>query len=58
MIKTEQRNEYTTHIDTMTTAEMLQAVSVENFNAARAVEKALPQIATVVDAVTSATALA
>jgi N-acetylmuramic acid 6-phosphate etherase len=54
MIKTEMRNEATRHIDQMTTAQMLQAISVENFNASLAVEKALPQIAEAVDAITVA----
>lgn len=56
MLKTEMRNPNTTHIDKMTTAEMLKAISDENYNAVRAVEAALPLIAPVVDAISESIA--
>ena len=46
------RNPKTMHIDKMTTAEMLSIISEENFNAAKAVEAALPSIEKAVDAIT------
>lgn len=52
MLKTEMRNPKTTHIDTMSSIEMLSVISEENFCAARAVEVALPSIAKAVDAIT------
>ena len=51
MLKTEQRNQSTTHIDKMTTAEMLRAIQNENYNAARAVEEQLEKIEAAVDAI-------
>ena len=51
MLKTEQRNQSTTHIDKMTTAEMLRAIQNENYNAARAVEEQLERIGAAVDAI-------
>ena len=51
MLKTEQRNQNTTHIDKMTTAEMLRAIQNENYNAARAVEEQLERIEAAVDAI-------
>ncbi len=51
MLKTEQRNPYSTHIDKMASLEMMEVISRENFNAAKAVENALPQIAEAVDKV-------
>ena len=52
MLKTEMRNEHTTHIDRMETAEMLRVIQNENLNAARAVESELPAIGAAVDAIT------
>ena len=52
MLKTEQRNESTTHIDKMTTAEMVAAIAKENYNAAKAVEEASEDIAKAIDAIT------
>lgn len=49
MLKTEQRNQRTTHIDKMGTREMLDIISEENFNAVKAVEAAIPQIEKAVD---------
>lgn len=43
-LQTEMRNPATTHIDTMTTAEMLVCIQRENENAAYAVGQALPSI--------------
>lgn len=49
MLNTEKRNPNSTHIDTMTSAEMVRVIQQENVNAALAVEKALPQIAEAID---------
>ena len=54
MLKTEQRNPNTTHIDKMTTAEMVAAIAAENYNAAKAVEEASADIAKAIDAITEA----
>ena len=53
MLNTEKRNENSTHIDKMTTGEMLKVIQNENLNAALAVEKALPQITVAVDEISS-----
>lgn len=53
MLKTEQRNPNTTHIDTMTTAEMLSVMQQENINAAMSVGKELDAIGKAVDAIAS-----
>ena len=52
MLNTEKRNPRTMHIDKMSTAEMVKVMSDENFNAAKAVEEALPQIEKAIDAAT------
>lgn len=54
MLNTEKRNEKSKHIDTMETAEMLKIMSDENYNAARAVEKAIPQITKAADVIADA----
>ena len=46
MLKTEERNEYTMHIDRMATDEMLVAMQRENARCVNEVGKVLPQIAT------------
>lgn len=51
MLKTEMRNEESTHIDKMDTISMLKLIHTENANSVRAVEAALEQIATVCDLV-------
>lgn len=51
MLKTEMRNEKTTHIDTMTTAEMLAVMQEENLRAAEAVGIELEAIGKAVDAI-------
>ena len=51
MLKTEMRNPATTHIDKMTSAEMVAVMAKENYNAVRAVEQAAPQIAEAIDAI-------
>ena len=56
MIKTEMRNPKTTHIDTMDTMSMLQAITEENYNAVKAVEEAHEAIAQAVDVVADAIA--
>ncbi|MBO5273780.1 MAG: N-acetylmuramic acid 6-phosphate etherase [Clostridia bacterium] len=53
MLKTEARNPHTTHIDRMTTAEMLECIQRENYNAVRALEPAMPQIEAACDAIAS-----
>lgn len=54
MLKTEMRNEKTTHIDKMDTLSMLRCISEENFNAVRAVDAAIPEIAKAVDIISAA----
>ncbi len=49
MLKTEMRNPHTTHIDRMTTAEMLAAINRENYTAVKAVEEASGAIEKVID---------
>ena len=51
MLKTEMRNERTTHIDQMATLEMMQVMQAENLRAAQAIEPELPAIARAVDAI-------
>lgn len=51
MQKTEARNQATTHIDRMTTAEMLACIQRENLNAAKAVGEALPSIEKACDSI-------
>ena len=46
------RNPATTHIDQMTTSEMLSVIAAENYNAAKAVEAAIPSITLAVDVIT------
>ena len=52
MLNTEKRNEATTHIDRMSTAEMLGVMQTEYLNATKAVEAELPAIEEAVDAIT------
>ncbi len=54
MLKTEMRNPDTYGIDKMSTLEMLEIINNENANVTGAVKAALPQIATVCDAVSDA----
>lgn len=54
MLKTELRNPRTTHLDKMSTLEMVQAMNEENMHSVLAVDRALPQIAEAVDAVAAA----
>lgn len=54
MSRTEARNPKTTHIDKMSTVEMLRIINEENMNSVRAVEAASEQIAKAVDAATAA----
>lgn len=49
MLKTERRNEFSTHIDNMTSLEMMKVMQRENFNAAAAVGAVLSEIAKAVD---------
>ncbi len=52
MLRTEERNPKSTHIDKMSTAEMLKVINDENYVAVKAVEDALDSIAVAVDAIT------
>ena len=54
MLKTEMRNPNTMHIDQMTSLEMAQAMSRENYRAAEAVEEQLTVIAQAIDIVAEA----
>lgn len=54
MLRTELRNKNSTHIDQMTSLEMVQLMNKENMNSVLAVEAALPQIALAVDAAAKA----
>ncbi len=54
MLNTETRNKNTYDIDKMSTYEMLKIINDENAVVTKAVEKALPQISAVCDAVTEA----
>ena len=49
MLKTEMRNQRTTHIDRMSTAEMVRILQDENLNAALSIEKALCAIERAID---------
>lgn len=51
MLKTEMRNPSTTHIDRMSTAEMVRIIQDENVNAAMSIEKALSSIEMAIDAI-------
>lgn len=51
MLKTEMRNPSTTHIDRMSTAEMVRVIQNENINAAMSIEKALCSIEKAIDAI-------
>ncbi|MBE6650742.1 MAG: N-acetylmuramic acid 6-phosphate etherase [Ruminococcaceae bacterium] len=53
MKKTEMRNPKTMQMDKMSTSEMLSAIQEENYNAVKAIEKALPSIEKVCDEATS-----
>lgn len=52
MLKTEMRNPKTTHIDKMSTLEMVKVVNEENMNSVKAVGAELENIAKAVDAIT------
>lgn len=54
MLATEKRNPKTTHIDRMTTGQMLRAIQEENLVAVNAVGEALESIEKAVDAITDA----
>ena len=51
MLHTEKRNEKTTHIDSMSTLEMMKIMQEENLNAAKAVESELSAISQAADAI-------
>ena len=51
MLKTEMRNPSTTHIDRMSTAEMVRIIQDENVNAAMSIEKTLSSIERAIDAI-------
>ena len=52
MLKTEMRNPSTTHIDRMSTGEIVRIIQDENINAAMSIEKALGTIEKAIDAIT------
>ncbi|MBR3836923.1 MAG: N-acetylmuramic acid 6-phosphate etherase [Clostridia bacterium] len=54
MLNTEKRNPRTTHLDQMSTMEMVRVMNEENMVSVLAVDRALPQIAQAVDAVAAA----
>ena len=54
MLKTEERNPKTTHLDRMTSMEMVKVMNEEYMNSVLAVEKALPEIARAADAAAEA----
>lgn len=49
MLSTETRNPATTHLDTMSTQQMLDAMNTANYDVPKAVEAALPQISPLVE---------
>lgn len=51
MLNTEMRNPKTTHIDKMSTFDMVRVMQEENVNAATAIEPELPSIAKAIDAI-------
>lgn len=51
MLRTEQRNANTMHIDKCSTGEILELIQKENMNAAKAVGEAIPQITLACDAI-------
>ena len=51
MLKTEERNPKTTHIDEMSVPDMLKVINEENYNAVKAVENASLQIEKAIEAV-------
>lgn len=51
MLKTEERNPHTTHLDRMSTVEMMRVMQNENQNAAAAIESELERIGEAVDAI-------
>jgi len=53
MLRTEMRNEKTMHIDKMATIDMVKIMNEENMNSVLAVEKALPDVAKAVDAISA-----
>ncbi len=57
MLKTEQRNEKTKHIDRMDTLSMLKIINEENMNSVKAVEMVLESIAKAVDIIVEKFAL-
>lgn len=54
MLRTEMRNENTTHIDQMSALEIAQVMNRENMNSVMAVEAALPQVALAIEAAAKA----
>ena len=54
MFKTEMRNPKTTHLDRMSTAEMLRVIQEENHNAVKAVDDCIDAVARAVDVATEA----
>lgn len=53
MLKTEMRNEQTTHIAAMSSEDMVALMQRENINAAHAIDRELPAIAQAIDAIST-----
>ena len=51
MLKTEMRNEHSTHLSNMSTADMVALIQQENLNAVRAIDTELDAIAYAIDAI-------
>ncbi|MBQ9130007.1 MAG: N-acetylmuramic acid 6-phosphate etherase [Clostridia bacterium] len=53
ILRTEERNEKTTHIDKMTAEEMMRVIQEENYNAVKAIESEIPSISRAVEQISA-----
>ena len=53
ILRTEERNEKTTHIDKMTAEEMMRVIQEENYNAVKAIESESPSISRAVEQISA-----
>ena len=53
ILRTEERNEKTTHIDKMTAEEMMRVIQEENYNAVKAIESEIPAISKAVEQISA-----
>lgn len=53
ILRTEERNEKTTHIDKMTAEEMMRVIQEENYNAVKAIESEIPAISEAVEQISA-----